>query len=65
MRRRKASDKIKARAAAKGYRVNDIDNIDNILYVNDIAVYSQSSGYIRNNVNLLHVSGSVSTPYDG
>jgi len=62
VRRRKASDKIKARAVAKGYRVNEIDNT---LYVNDIAVYSQSNGYIRNNVNLSYVSGSDSIPHDG
>ena len=62
VRRRKALDRIKARAVARGDHVNE--NSD-VLYVNDIAVYSLCNGYIRNNVNLSSVAGSASLSRDG
>ena len=47
-----ALDRIKARAVARGDHVNE--NSD-VLYVNDIAVYSLCNGYIRNNVNFVMI----------
>jgi len=62
VRRRKALDRIKARAVARGDHVAENGGV---LYVNDSAVYSLCNGYIRNNVNLSSVAGSASPPHDG